>query len=197
MTAAGLALVGEVVHGGKRPEEVRLIQRLVRGEQGAWDGFVERFSPVIYGAVVKTLRRSGRDLEESSDVAQDVFVRLCNKDFRLLRQYDPSRAALTTWLTIISTSTTIDHLRRQKPASALDEVPEEVASVEPKFRFKVRIPPGLLSPRQSLILKLLYDKDMDVAEIADMLDIDPQTVRSTHHKALIKLRAHFKNAETE
>ena len=181
----------------RRPEEVRLIQRLVRGDQTAWDGFVERFAPVIYGAVVKTLRRSGRDLDESSDVAQDVFVRLCNKNFRLLRQYDPSRSALTTWLTIISTSTTIDYLRRQKPAAALDEMPEDVASIDPQLRFKVRIPPGLLSPRQSLILKLLYDKDMDVAEIAKMLAVDPQTVRSTHHKALVKLRAHFKEEEED
>jgi hypothetical protein len=29
-----------------------------------------------------------------------------------------------------------------------------------------------------------------------MLGVDPQTVRSTHHKALVKLRAHF-NEETE
>jgi RNA polymerase sigma-70 factor (ECF subfamily) len=192
MTAASLALVGEVVQRSKRPDEVRLIQRLVRGEQGAWDGFVERFAPVIYGAVIKTLRRSGRDLDDSSDVAQDVFVRLCNNGYRLLRRYDPSRAALSTWLTIISTSTTIDHLRRQKPATALDDVPENIGAVEPLLRFKVRIPPGLLSPRQSLILKLLYDRDMDVADIAGKLSVDPQTVRSTHHKALIKLRAHFK-----
>ena len=195
MTAVSLAIVGEAVRGSKRPDEVQLIQRLVRGEQGAWDGFVDRFSPVIYGAVVKTLRRSGRDLDESSDVAQDVFVRLCKDGFRLLRQYDPSRSALTTWLTIISTSTTIDHLRRQKPTTALDEVPEDTGSVEQQIRYKVRIPGGLLSPRQSLILKLLYDKDLDVAEIAELLDIDPQTVRSTHHKALIKLRGHFKKSD--
>ena len=39
---------------------------------------------------------------------------------------------------------------------------------------------------------MLYDREMDVAEIARALGIDPQTVRSTHHKAMIKLRAHFK-----
>jgi DNA-binding CsgD family transcriptional regulator len=31
-----------------------------------------------------------------------------------------------------------------------------------------------------------------VAEIARLLNIDPQTVRSAHHKAMVKLRAHFK-----
>lgn len=195
MTARPLAVFGAAVRADKRPDEVRLIQRLVRGDREAWETFVERFAPVIYGAVVKTLRRSGRDFDDSADVAQDVFVRLCNDGYRLLRQYDPSRAALSTWITIISTSTTIDFLRRQKAAAALDDLPEEAASVAPLVRYSVRIPPGLLSPRQSLILSLLYDKDMDVAEIAAMLSIDPQTVRSTHHKALLKLRAHFKEGE--
>jgi RNA polymerase sigma-70 factor (ECF subfamily) len=32
---------------------------------------------------------------------------------------------------------------------------------------------------------------MDVADVAKALNIDPQTVRSTHHKAMLKLRAHF------
>jgi RNA polymerase sigma-70 factor (ECF subfamily) len=54
------------------------------------------------------------------------------------------------------------------------------------------LPEALLSPRQREILAMLYDRDMDVAEIARALGIDPQTVRSAHHKAMIKLRAHFK-----
>jgi RNA polymerase sigma-70 factor (ECF subfamily) len=36
---------------------------------------------------------------------------------------------------------------------------------------------------------------MEVAEIASHLGIDPQTVRSTHHKAMLKLRSHFAVAE--
>jgi RNA polymerase sigma-70 factor (ECF subfamily) len=31
-----------------------------------------------------------------------------------------------------------------------------------------------------------------VSEIAQLLKIDAQTVRSTHHKALLRLREHFK-----
>jgi len=37
---------------------------------------------------------------------------------------------------------------------------------------------------------------MDVSEVAHALGIDPQTVRSAHHKAMLKLRAHFR-AEVE
>jgi RNA polymerase sigma-70 factor (ECF subfamily) len=39
---------------------------------------------------------------------------------------------------------------------------------------------------------MLYDREMDVAEVAAALGIDPQTVRSAHHKAIVKLRTHFK-----
>ena len=38
---------------------------------------------------------------------------------------------------------------------------------------------------------MLYDREMEVAEIARVLGIDAQTVRSTHHKAMLKLRAYF------
>ena len=53
----------------------------------------------------------------------------------------------------------------------------------------------MLSPRQREILTMLYDREMEVAEIAAALGIDPQTVRSAHHKAMVKLRAHFRAKE--
>jgi hypothetical protein len=44
---------------------------------------------------------------------------------------------------------------------------------------------------------MLYDRDMEVGEIATALGVDPQTVRSTHHKAMLKLRVHFASEEQE
>jgi RNA polymerase sigma-70 factor (ECF subfamily) len=64
-----------------------------------------------------------------------------------------------------------------------------VAPAEPVER--LAIPPDLLSPRQALILAMLYDREMDPAEVAAALGIEVQTVRSMHHKALAKLRAFF------
>jgi RNA polymerase sigma-70 factor (ECF subfamily) len=60
---------------------------------------------------------------------------------------------------------------------------------------KLKLPDALLSPRQREILAMLYDREMDVAEIARALGIDPQTVRSAHHKAMLKLRVHFRGNE--
>ena len=128
---------------------------------------------------------------------QEVFTRLCKDDFRLLKTYDPTRAGLSTWLTIVARSTARDMQRRRQPQiTPIDLVPEVMLSVTAEPQEKLRLPEGLLSPRQKLVLTLLYEREMEVAEIATSLGIDPQTVRSTHHKAMLKLREHFADDET-
>ncbi len=172
------------------------LERLLAGEKAAWDRFVARAAPVIFGAVRRRLEPAGR-LADAEDVAQDVFIKLCKSDYRVLKTYDSGRARFSTWLTVIASSTAIDHLRRlKKPADSIDLVPEAELSVEAKEPAWLKIPPGLLSPRQTLVLELLYQKDLTPAEAGEMLGVDPQTVRSMHHKALTKLRAHF-SEETE
>ena len=178
-------------------EDLELIERLLTGDKAAWDRFVSRYAAVIFAAVRRRLVPAGR-ADESEDVAQEVFLRLCARDYRLLRNYDPAKAKVTTWLTVVANSSAIDHLRRQKGGNVdLDSVPERALSVEPKLPVKVKIPPDLLSPRQALVIEMLYRKEMEVAEVAEALDVDPQTVRSTHHKALTKLRAHFQEDPEE
>jgi RNA polymerase sigma-70 factor (ECF subfamily) len=81
--------------------------------------------------------------------------------------------------------------RRQLALTPLDAVPEALLATEDRPPEKLRLPDGLLSPRQKLVLSMLYDRDMEVADVAATLGVDPQTVRSTHHKAMLKLRSHF------
>jgi RNA polymerase sigma-70 factor (ECF subfamily) len=161
---------------------------LLHGDPDAWEEFVRRYGGLIVAAV-RSLAPA-----EVEDLTQDVFVRLCKDDFRLLRSYDPARASISTWLTIVARSTARDALRRRRAeAVPIESVPEArlaIDPVEPAIRLK--LPEALLSPRQREILAMLYDREMDVAEIAQALGIDAQTVRSTHHKAMIKLRAYFK-----
>jgi RNA polymerase sigma-70 factor (ECF subfamily) len=161
---------------------------LLHGDPDAWEEFVRRYGGLIVAAV-RSLAPA-----EIEDLTQDVFVRLCKDDFRLLRSYDPARASISTWLTIVARSTARDALRRRRAeAVPIESVPEArlaIDPVEPAIRLK--LPEALLSPRQREILAMLYDREMDVAEIAQALGIDAQTVRSTHHKAMIKLRAYFK-----
>ncbi|MEM7224236.1 MAG: sigma-70 family RNA polymerase sigma factor [Pseudomonadota bacterium] len=167
------------------------LKRLVAGDQAAWEGFVQRYARVIFAAVQRRLVPAGRP-HEVDDVTQDVFVKICSRDFKLLRSFDPARAKLSTFLTVVATSSAIDHLRRNsKPTTDIDAVPQELLSVEPKVVERIKIPPELLSPRQALVMELLYAKELEPAEAAEVMGVAPHTVRSMHHKALTKLRAHF------
>ena len=167
---------------------------LTCGSKAAWDGFVRRYAGLIMAAV-RGVAREGTDIE---DLVQEVFVRLCKDDFRLLKTYDPSRAGLSTWLTIVARSTARDTTRRRQPVlTPLEAVPETLLAVEDRHADPIKLPEKLLSPRQKLVLTMLYERDMEVAEIAKALDIDPQTVRSTHHKAMLKLRSHFALDDTK
>src|SRR5262249_14536992 len=89
---------------GGRGAEAPDLQALVRGDKPAWDAFVRRYAGLILSAV-RGVAREGGDVE---DLAQEVFVRLCKDDFRLLKTYDPTRAGLSTWLTIVARSTARD-----------------------------------------------------------------------------------------
>jgi RNA polymerase sigma-70 factor (ECF subfamily) len=168
-----------------------LIEELIRGENGAWEAFVRRYA----GLVVAAVRGIAREPGEIEDLTQEVFLRLCKNDFRLLKSYDPARAGLSTWITIVARSTARDAMRRHRPAAVpIEAVPEAALAIDPVEPVrKLKLPEALLSPRQREILAMLYDRDMEVAEIAAKLGIDPQTVRSAHHKAMLKLRAHFKS----
>ena len=167
------------------------LQALARSEKGAWEAFVRRYAGLVAAAV----RGVARDPAEIEDLAQEVFLRLCKDDFRLLHSYDPARAGLSTWITIVARSTARDAQRRQRPVVVpIEAVPEARLAVDPVEPVrKLKLPEALLSPRQREILTMLYDHEMEVAEIASALGINPQTVRSAHHKAMVKLRAHFKN----
>jgi RNA polymerase sigma factor (sigma-70 family) len=166
------------------------LARLRSWDKPEWDRFVRRAGPIIYAAVLRRLAPAGA-AAEAEDVAQEVFARLCRRD-RPLAGYDPARASLSTFLTLLATSAAIDHLRRKRPADPIDSVPEHrlsVPAIEPADR--IRIPDGRLTARQKLVLTLLYDREMEVAEAASFLQVDPQTIRSTHHKAMLRLRGHF------
>lgn len=173
-------------------EEVNLAQ-LISGDKSAWDQFVQTTSPIIFALVERTLNSAGLDRADVYDVVQDIFLHLCKDEFRVLKTYDPSRAKLSTWCGAIARNKAIDVLRqRRMPSIPIEDVPELPVDFADPLSDHLEIPKGLLSVRQALIMRLLYEEDMDVHEVATLLCIEAQTVRSARHKALSKLRTFYK-----
>ena len=175
------------------------IARLLQGDKDEWDEFVDRFTPVIWAAVKDSIFAHAGSVNEEDvrELVQSVFVRLVAREFRLLRTYDPARASLVTWLTIVARSAAIDSLRRRRlQVVPLDERAMDAPAPGAVSASGIELPGNLLSPRQKLVLHLLCDDGMETSEIASVLGVDAQTVRSTIHKAVSKLRKYFKKNHT-
>ena len=93
---------------------------LTTGNKRAWDTFVAAAAPVINAVVRRAMASYRLGEDDVMDAAQDVFVRLCANDFRLLKAYDPARAGLGTWLAVVSRSAAVDHVRRRRQSTQLN-----------------------------------------------------------------------------
>lgn len=172
------------------------------GDTRAWQDFVGTYKPHITKTVAWTLRRNGTQTTlafDTDDVVQEVFVRLIRGNYRLLETWNPERGTFTTWLTVVSRSAALDFMRNKRNLEysnalhlSLDECPELIAEAAVSYD-TLFLPKGVLSPRQQSILYLIFEKDMNAEEIAALLDIHPQTVRSIRHSALLKLKDHYTN----
>jgi RNA polymerase sigma-70 factor (ECF subfamily) len=170
------------------------LKACIHGDKRAWDALVDRSLNLIYAAVQRCAGTRGSGDVEVDDIVQDVYAKLVRDDYRLLRQFDASKASLVTYLTLIARSTTLDAVKRRRldaaPLSPEHDPPGESdpTPTEAPPPVGTTIPLETLSERQQLILHLLFDRGMSVAEAAGVLNVDPQTVRSGKHKALTKLR---------
>ena len=104
-----------------------------------------------------------------------------------MRTYDPDAPSFQPGFPWWPTQQ-LDHLRR------LQRVPEP-REILPKRKTPNRlvsetppIPRNLLTARQASIMALLYEQELDVSDVAELLGITEQTVRSAHHKAITRLR---------
>lgn len=175
------------------PTGLELLDGVLAGDREAWPVFVRRYANRIYAAIHAV---TSVPKDEVEDVFQDVFVRLCKHDFALLRRYDRKKAKLGTYLVVIARSCAIDHGRRSREHAPIEDA-SHVPAPPTVVRRPIRIPAQVLTGRQCLILSLLYDQDLDPADIADRLGVTAQTVRSAHHKALERLRKHYQEKDDQ
>jgi RNA polymerase sigma factor (sigma-70 family) len=169
------------------------IPALCSGHRRTWAAFAAAAIPLIRAVAGRVLAIRGQGDEALPDAVQNVFVRLCADDFRLLRSYDATRASLSTWLAMVSWSCAIDLVRRRRIALVvLDTVPEAALAIEDRHFERLRIPATLLTDRQAKVVQLLYGEDREVAEVATSLHVDRKVIYKIHDKALQRLRTHFK-----
>jgi RNA polymerase sigma-70 factor, ECF subfamily len=154
------------------------------GDRSAFASLVRAHQGSVFSIGLRMLSR--RDAAE--DLAQDVFLQL----YRKLDTIE-SVEHLGFWLRRVAANLAIDWLRRA-PLSATQPLEEsaEPAAQEPESdllmsRELARLL-GELAPHPRAVMLLRYQEDRDIAEIATMLDMPVNTVKSHIKRSLTALR---------
>jgi DNA-directed RNA polymerase specialized sigma24 family protein len=166
----------------------------INGDAKAWQAFCDHTVRLVVASIRRVIP-SGKTPsgDEIEDLVQSVYIKLLRNDRRLLRNYDPARAGISTWITLIARSVAIDSLRRKNlDLRPLDEAAGAVSSPQQRVSMGPLVPIHILTSRQQLVLAMLFEDEMDIADVATALDVNPQTIRSTKHKAIDRLRAYFR-----
>jgi DNA-directed RNA polymerase specialized sigma24 family protein len=86
--------------------DIDTINRVLRGDQQAFAGLVERHQNLVFTIVLRYLKSR----EDAEEVAQDVFV----KAFRSLADFK-GESKFSTWLYTIATTSSLTWLRKKRP----------------------------------------------------------------------------------
>lgn len=160
------------------------LARCVRGDRSAFAEIVRQHQAMVYSLALHFLRNPSM----AEDLAQEVFLEL----YRNLGSIK-SGAHLRFWLRKVTCHRSIDRMRRRNSNGtlSLDDVPEPAATEEehdPLLEEKLwRLVASLPEkPRMALILR--FQEDLQLREIAEVMEIPLNTVKSSIDRALTVLR---------
>lgn len=171
-----------------------LVRELVRtGDDELFNELVGRFKDRVFRLAASVLG-PGREAE-AEDVTQEVFLVV----YRRIGTFRHD-SKFSTWLYRLTRNRAIDSLRKARvrhrhvgdevlqrmPATAPPSNPEAVAAANER-RSEVLLQVQRLSDRQRSVVLLYYWMGSAVAEIAELLDINEQTVKSHLHRARQRL----------
>jgi RNA polymerase sigma-70 factor (ECF subfamily) len=168
-------------------EDDRLNVALTRSAQGdslAFAELVQQHQGMVFSIAYHFLH----DRALAEDLAQEVFLELYQSLGRI-----QSAAHLTHWLRRVTANRCIDQGRRKqrRREMALDDAPEPPASSQPADPLLLeRLQQSLagLPEKQRLVVILRFQEGLGPAEIAEVLEMPVNTVKSTLHRSLADLR---------
>ena len=177
------------------PDGASLVRRMAAGDEQALGELYDRWHPLVHAVVVRILRQR----DDVDDVVEDVFWQA----WRQAGRYEPSRAAVQTWLLTIARSRALDRVRsvkrrREEPLETEggDLVVQQVADGDPGMdaeaserRTIVIAALATLPPEQRECLELGYFGGLSQSEIAERTGQPLGTVKTRMRLAMQKLKS--------
>ncbi|MEJ5197296.1 MAG: sigma-70 family RNA polymerase sigma factor [Anaerolineae bacterium] len=175
-------------------QEKLWLEQARNGNQAAFGRLIEAYERPVYNLAYRMLGNAA----EAEDATQETFVRMYTK----LATCDPSRK-LASWVLSIAAHYCIDRLRRRRINwLSLDEEPvgavlsdhhldPEESAVRSEARAEVQDAVMRLEPSYRLPLILHYWYGFSYEEIAEIMHISVQAVKSRMHRARLRLAEHM------
>jgi RNA polymerase sigma-70 factor (ECF subfamily) len=170
------------------PADEEIIQCVQAGQgREAFERLVPAYRRRVFGLAYSILR----DRAAAEDLAQEVFVKL----WQALPRYD-GRAQLSTWIYAITRNAAISALRARRRDVSLSDpaVAEEAegmaaspANAPDEAMLRRRI--DALPDKQRVAITLYYLDERPVEEVAEMMGLPANTVKTHLHRARAGLAA--------
>src|SRR5438477_12596553 len=169
-----------------------LIQRCLRGDQGAWELIVRQYWRKVFNIAYKFVGKH----DEAEDLTQDIFMKI----FKSLGTFD-RRANFQTWLISVSRNLCIDHYRSvRKERETIDRgvdpntLSPTSAEADPSAGLEQRDRVELLRQAMSALPETLRTavlmrdiQELSYQEIADRLRLPEGTVKSRINRGRTEL----------
>ena len=160
------------------------LRQAAQGDQQAFAEIVREHRGMVFSICWHFL--ADRALAE--DLAQEVFLQLYQRLPAI-----QSAAHLTHWLRRTAVHRCIDHsrrkyFRRESPLEELQEVATGTAPTDSFLHKRLRQTVAQLPERQRMVVLLRYQEELGTGDIAELLNMPENTVKSTLHRALEELR---------
>lgn len=160
------------------------LARCVQGESAAFAEIVQEQQAMVFSIALHYLQ----DRALAEDLAQEVFLELYQKIAGI-----QSADHLTYWLRRVTVNRCIDLGRRKKHRreTALEDSPEPAAAdgeIDPLLFGRLEESLAALPEKQRMMVVLRYQEGLGPAEIAELLSMPVNTVKSTLHRTLDELR---------
>lgn len=193
--------------------DLEFVQRCCRGENQAWDEFVEKYSRLIYSYINCVLKQKVPGLfsqENISDIFQDIFLSLTKDNFKKLRSFKSKNGcSLASWLRQVTINYSIDYARKFKPAISLDEetgdeltIKELIADNTLTVQTKLNIEEKLaqlgkcvegLDTDDRLFLEFHINKGLTLEDLRLVFKVSRGTIDMRKSRIIGRLRECFKN----
>lgn len=171
-----------------RADDLVLALACSRGNERAWEDFIEKYRSVLYAAA----RRLTHDEVGARELADSLWADLYGTDTRAgerrsLLGYYGGRSSLGTWLHAVLAQRFVDSTRAAARTKPLESAPAEPAtegdpSDPDRLRYVGALSTaltealGALEPRDRLRLGYYYLENLTLREIARLLDEHPSSV---------------------